>query len=64
MRETEGFFDNLDEVLYHDGDQLRRLKGRVDNLNGLGFVKVQGVSKTFYINPIFVERVELREGDQ
>jgi len=52
------------EVLYHEGDQLRRLKGSVENLNDLGFVVIQGFNRVFYLNPDFVERIEIKEADQ
>ena len=51
------------DVLYHEGDQLRRLKGSVENLNDLGFVVVQGFNRTFYLNPRYVERIEVRGDD-
>ena len=64
MRRTDGFSDSTPaEVLYHEGDQLRRLRGRVEDLDGLGFVRVEGVSKLLFINPSYIERIEIREGE-
>ncbi len=60
---TDILSESIAEVLYHEGDQLRRLKGRVENLNDLGFLEVQGFNRKFWINPRFVERIEVREGD-
>jgi len=61
MRRTDGFSDSTPaEVLYHEGDQLRRLRGRVNDLDRLGFVRVEGTSKLLFINPSYIERVEVR----
>ena len=64
MRRTEVFSDSTPAgILYHEGDQLRRLRGRVEDLDRLGFLRVEGVSKLLFINPSYIERVEVREGE-
>ncbi len=55
------------EVLYREGDQLRRLKGRIEQfeqLDALGFVQVRGLNRTIYLNPALIERVEVRDQEE
>ncbi len=55
------------DVLYREGDQLRRLKGRIerpDQLDALGFVRVHGINRTVYLNPHLIERVEVRDQEE
>ena len=52
-------YDDLDfEIIYHEGDKVRRLRGHVHDVDCAKFVKVSGLNKMFYINPAFIERIE------
>jgi len=50
------------DIIYREGDNVRKLRGLVHDVERLGFVRVDGLSKDFWINPRYIERIERRSG--
>lgn len=48
------------DIVYREGDNVRKLRGLVHDVERLGFVRVDGLSKEFWINPRYIERIEKR----
>lgn len=58
--EPTNYEDMESEIIYKEGDKVRRLRGTVFDVEKHGFVKIVGMSRTFYINPDVIERIEHR----